>query len=103
MITTLEEIATHDNGVYRLEFGRIRLGDIDRYYLKVNGETITLKEESLTAFLGKIKAYGTANNTLFGDNLKSGISTGITDTSQIVEKQPPAHTPVKACGLYQGA
>ena len=105
MITTLEEIAnlTTKEGRPGLEFGRIRLGDIDRYYFRIRGEFIALKEETVAQFLDKIEAYGTSNNTLFGENLKRGVSTGKLNASQHVEKQPHEQPPVNRCGLYQGA
>lgn len=105
MITLLEEIAnlTTKEGRPGLEFGRIRLGDIDRYFFRIRGEFIALKEETVAQFLDKIEAYGTSNNTLFGENLKRGVSTGKLNTSQHVEKHPPEHTPVRCADFTRGA
>ena len=104
MITCLEEIAnltTKDK--HGLEFGRIRIGDIDRYFFRIRGEFIALKEETLAQFLAKIQAYAVSNDTLFRIPIKSGISTGTADTSQRVDFQPSEQPHVKECGLYQGA
>lgn len=92
MISQIEEIAHLDNGIYRVIFGRVQFGDISRFYFEVNGESATYCPEKIGAFLDKIKAYRDNNPTLFKSQIKGGLSTGKTDTSQIGEKAPPRGT-----------
>ena len=92
MISQIEEIATAENGIYSAIFGRVQFGTIERFYLKVGDQSATFRPEIIAEFLDRIEAYKANNPTLFKSQIKSGLSTGKTDTSQIGEKAPPLGT-----------
>lgn len=103
MMVIREIIATSHKEPYKIEFGRIVCGEIDRFYFSVNDETAAIRPAELSLFLDRINAYMGAKSTLFGNNLKSGISTGNADPIQIDEKQPLEQPYVKRADFTSGA
>ena len=103
MRTFNEEIATEINGPYRVQFGRVIIGDYERFYISVNRETVALRPEVIGAFLEKINAYMAGYDTLNGNALKSGISTGNANPSQRVNFQPLEQPPVRSADFTRGA
>ena len=102
MISIFEEIATQDNGVYRLQFGRVKFGEYDRFFMKINGTSATFKPGDMAQFLAKINAYADNTQTLFRVEPKSGPSTGKTDATQTYEKAPPVGTSTEGVRTVPG-